>query len=512
MSAQTSTSPFRPVGSKGNLFHGFLEPTEGSIDIVKHLCDAIHSSRGFLPQKYLYTSLTGANLWKNLSEGDSHVAEVYRNFPLPDHLNELAQELNKRTGQMLDNSPDKALGLIALGAGTGAKELKVCQQLLRHPQLSRLDTLVADMSSDLVSVALRKFKKILPNNRVSHQFAVMDIESGSGLAHLRELRAKVANQPFVFLLLGNTLGVIDEEQFLARMSDVMLPHDLILCEVSLADEKDTDGPRTEETAYKPEADFDRAQFVCDPLRALGINPQIANLKQIIERELGKWVRHEFYYRFDANEAQLNLSVDPKPTIRQNSRVGLTELKRMTKTHALRVFQEVFSDVSITEHEYEAVSHGAGKIRMAYVFASAPGSQPRIKFHESDLTNLCFEIAGMKCKLSPTHYAFVRFLGDECAKPNSEAARNFVIDWLESFLEKGGNMAPNQKGLLERLKNARSEEKKIERRFEAISNLKSDARDGLKNSKKRKGDELAAAQKLLAMWPEEEDWKLKPLTS
>ncbi len=507
MSTQILTSPFSLAGSKGSLFHGYLESTDGCIDIVKHLCDAIHSSRGFLPQKYLYTSLTGANLWKNLSEGDSHIAEVYRNFPLPDQHNDndLAQELNRRIDQMIKFSPNNALGLIALGAGTGAKELKVCQQLINHRQISRLDTLVTDLSSDLVSIALRKFKKVLSNNKVSHQYAIMDIESDSGLAHLRELRASVSNQPFIFLLLGNTLGVIDEEQFLTRMSSVMLPHDLMLCEVSLAEEIDTDGSRKEETKYKPDTDLDRAQFISDPLRSLGINPQISNLKQVIEREQGKWVRHEFYYRFDANEERLNLSVIPSPTIRQDSRVGLTELKRMTRTHTLNVFDKAFSNVNITEHEYDAVSPGATKIRMAYVFASSTGHKIRIQFYENDLTSLAIEIDGLRCKLSPSHFAFIRFMGEGSTRANSTAARDFVISWLEGFHTSGGVIPENQKTLLNRMKAAKDKTNKAEKPFEAISNLKSQARKSLEN---KKGLEKSVAQKLLAIWPVEENWKLR----
>ncbi|MEQ1748954.1 MAG: hypothetical protein ABL974_06000 [Prosthecobacter sp.] len=443
-----------------------------------------------------------------MSEEDSHIAEVYRNFPMPSEHSKLALEFKRHADRLPELSSTHSVGVIALGAGTGSRELKVCQQLLANQQLEHLDILVTDMSSELVVVALKAFKKVLSNKRATHQFAVLDIESDTGIEHLRTLRTqgeKFGHQPFVFLLLGNTLGVIDEKQFLARMSTVMLPQDIILCEVSLASDKDTENPGTQKEDYKPEDDRERAQFICDPLRALGINPKISNLKQESVREQRRWVRHEFYYQFDASEAQMDLSITPKIKIVKDSRVGLTELKRMTKTHALEVFEEVFSEVRITEHEYDAVSPGAAKVRMAYVFASNPGSSPRIKFHDSDLKNLCFEMGGVKCKLHPTHYAFVRFLESDYTTASSEMARSFVIDWLQKFAERGGDLGEGGKSFLARMIAARDRTDPDEKPFEAISNLKSQAHTALENIK---GEGQPAALKLLAIWPGNRDWKLK----
>jgi hypothetical protein len=202
---------------------------------------------------------------------------------------------------------------------------------------------------------------------------------------------------------------------------------------------------------------------------------------------------------------MDLSITPKIKIVKDSRVGLTELKRMTKTHALEVFEEVFSEVSITEHEYDAVSPGAAKVRMAYVFASNPGSSPRIKFHESDLKNLCFEMGSVKCKLHPTHYAFVRFLENDYTAASSEMARSFVIDWLQKFAERGGNLGESGRKVLARMIAAKDRTDTDEKPFEAISNLKSQAHTALESIK---GDGRPAALKLLEIWPEKGDWKLR----
>jgi len=46
----------------GSLYKGFLEADSGCTDVVDELVNAIQSDIAFLPQKYLYASLTGARL------------------------------------------------------------------------------------------------------------------------------------------------------------------------------------------------------------------------------------------------------------------------------------------------------------------------------------------------------------------------------------------------------------------------------------------------------------------
>jgi hypothetical protein len=61
------------------LYDGLLEADSGCTDVVAELVKAIQSESGFLPQKYLYASLSGARLWTELCTGfpfNTHIAEV----------------------------------------------------------------------------------------------------------------------------------------------------------------------------------------------------------------------------------------------------------------------------------------------------------------------------------------------------------------------------------------------------------------------------------------------------
>lgn len=499
------------------LFPGFLEPTWGCINVVHELCEAIRIPDRFFPQKHLYASLHGARLWKALCDGPSHIAEVYKNFPLGISRAPLTSAFTKQAAKMMENHAEKRLGVVALGAGTGKRETKICKWLVDELELVRLDALVLDVSSELLGISLQEFKGQV-GERIHPHFAVMDFELNSGLEHLKWLRSSLGGHPVLFLLLGNTFGCVDESLYLKSMADVMQGSDLLLCESALV--ADTEAWKAWPD-YEPEND-PRADFICDPLRSLGMNPQRKQLKRLPSSDSGKWLKQQFLYEFSAADVTAGsaLTISPKPAIAANHTVGLLEVKELTASHTKEVFGQVFENVELVEHDYKVASPSSTGVRMGYVFASAPHRSARSEITGAakgetkstvqikiDAQKLEYTIAEVTGKLCATHLALVAVLNQ--ASPDSTARdatdiRDDVITWLEEYVKDGGNLNGPQAN---RLKNLKEDKNGNPQR--TISPLKRDTFDGLKDKETKK---CKAAAKLLKIWPDSEAWSFKAQSS
>ena len=514
------------------LFPGFLEPTGGCINFVPDLCKAIRDPNGFFPQKHLYASLHGAYLWNKLCDDQkSHIAKVYARFPLGHSDDPLTEEFGIQAAKMMAGHAENRLGVIALGAGTGERETKICKWLADKLNLERLDALVLDVSSELLGISLQEFRR-RGGEQIHPHFAVMDFELTSGLDHLKWIRKEWAEHLFhpvhavLFLLLGNTFGCVDETLYLKSMADVMQGSDLLLCESALVTQDETEsfeGKRQPyyDPNYKPLED-NRAHFICDPLRSLGINPQREQLKRAMSSEAGKWLKQQFIYEFSAADEAIGntLTVTPKPKIAENKTVGLLEVKELTAPHTVEVFGQVFSSVKLVPHDYRVPSPSSQSVRMGYVFASAPKrgsvsgdtatSRGEVKSSiqiEIDAQKLEYSIAGETGKLCATHLALVAVLNQ--VPPDSTARdaadiRDAVIEWLEQYVSHGSTLRGQQANRLKNLK-----EDKTGSPQRTISPLKRDTFDGLKDKKSKN---CKAAAKLLGIWPKSEAWSFKSESS
>lgn len=480
------------------LFSGFFEPTWGCIDVVEKLGAAIESNKSVLPQKYLYASLNGARLWKGLCDGHSPIAEVYRQFPLNRSEAPLTKAFLEQAKRLIDGSADKKLGVVALGAGTGQRESQICGWLADKLELERLFAVVLDVSSELLGVSLQRFNN-LPSN-VRPMFAVLDFESGSGLGHLQSLRNTWGEHPALFLLLGNTLGNLDEITFLKRMAEVMRPDDLMLCEMLLTTDTEQRG------RYEPTED-DRAKFIIDPLRALGLNPKVENLECHVSSESGTRLRSEFRYHFDAEEAAMPLTVEPRPRFSEDSWIGLLEIQALTSTYCKSAFGKVFERVELIQHEYTVRDR---KILMGYCFAAAPrtktlvvskkGDTPAASLPDNavalDPDKLSIGYRGDECNLSPTHYALLEVLKSGNSSTKALEAQDKVIAWLEAYLSNGKKLDSKATGTLKSLKSAKEQHD-----TNTMSKLKNSAKKGLA----QKAKTHTSASELLKIWPEKEQW-------
>lgn len=377
----------RSPNGTSRLYEGVLAPDSSCADVVNELVSAIESSTGLLPQKYLYASLTGARLWHDLCAGKSHIADVYKRFPLGGSRDPLTNEFNTQARSILTKThpiPER-MGLIALGVGTGTREAKISDQLLKELPLKGLDAYLVDVSRELLGESLKSFRAL--DDRVKSKFAILDFESPNGQAELLELRAKFGSQPTVFLLLGNTFGNIDQDTFVAKIANLMRPNDLLLCEVLLATETETQALGTQHGEMRTECEtFDarndpRAQFMLDPLRSLGFNPKFENLKRWVASTPGKWKRDEYRYCFDPEERQLarklslfHQSINPL-TLASTSWIGLLNIQAVTSTYCKDLFKTAFSNVKLVQHSYTLTSTS---VCMGYCFASQPMSSASTK--------------------------------------------------------------------------------------------------------------------------------------
>lgn len=519
-----STSGSRTAGSEDvSLFLGYLEPSSGCTDIVKALYTKINSPTDVLPQKYLYSSLHGAELWRDLcTRTNSHIKQVYTGFPLGWENNELTQAFAECARRVFKDH--KTAGFIALGAGTGSREAKVCDWLCKTCDLKRLEAVLVDVSSELLGDSLNRFTSCVP--AVRRHFAVLDFEQPQGEAQLAHLRNRLGDMPVLFAFLGNTFGNLDQRAFLNLMSRLMRPSDMLLCELLIVPDEQTRAPgrdgnedRTaDDHQFKPGEDV-RSQFIIDPLRALGFNPRVEGLKRRISYNPGRGLRQTYRYVFtqaDADQAKA-LSIEPKPNIRKDMGIDLLHIQALTERYCRQLFEEVFPvhGVRLATHPYAT---SKGSVPMGYCFAahqslqsSAPKSVkmgtafPRQQEPSARLvirkTKREIIAAGEVLRLTGSYYAFIAVLAEKFTSDQAEtkaiAVQGLVAAKLKELLQTQPEWFDERSQKF--VQNASTATD-----ADPISHLKSDLKKALLAERESRG----AAEALASWLPGDKEWNLR----
>lgn len=362
---QQTTGAFNEQPS--HLQRGFLEPQKSSCnDILDALRRAIHSKSEPLPQKYLYSSLNGSKLWSQMCSGETLISGVYRQFPFVQRNHPAARTFKRFASRMLKPTSETVhteAGMIVLGAGTGTREAIFSNLLMDQFSLNSLRVMLVDLSSALLAESLLNFRGCRPG--VITQFAVLDFDDPQNVSVLR--RDSIGELPCIFVFLGNTLCNIEERAFLAEVRSTMKEGDLLLCEVLLADDAETREEAKHE--YHPTQDF-RAQFVVDPIRAIGLDPKIKKLQRPAQLIPGERVSRTYRYVFDAEEAAVaaHLSLAESLGISKGSWIDLLKIDSLTPKFCRTLFGDFFDRVQVVQHQYPA---GHSTIQMGYCFAAAP---------------------------------------------------------------------------------------------------------------------------------------------
>jgi hypothetical protein len=527
-SSSSSNSQSRGTFENVSLFRGYLEPTSGCTDIVRALYTKINSPTDVLPQRYLYTSLNGAELWRDLcTRSNSHIQQVYTDFPLGWGANELTATFSAIARDTFGGN--RRAGFIALGAGTGAREAKICDWLCKTCDLQRLEAVLVDVSSELLGVSLNRFAACLP--AVRRHFAVLDFEQPQGESQLLQLRGHLGDMPVMFAFLGNTFGNLDQRAFLSLTSRLMRPNDVLLCEVLIVRDEQTrpqgrarPGESTvEDESFNPREDV-RAQFIIDPLRALGFNPRVDGLKRRLSFAPGHGVRQTYRYVFNRGDAELakSLTIQPRPNIRKDTWIDLLHIQGLTDRYCRELFEEEFpaAGVRLVSHPY-SLPHG--NVLMGYCFASqrpiaqvgetrAAGGMraasasatggvdgaPKLVVRRSRREVVA---DGEILRLTGSYYAFVSVLAEKftAEQPETKAfvVQGAVVEKLSELLEKQPEWFDERSQKF--VQNASTALD-----ADPISHLKSD----LKKSLQTERDRVTAARALSAWLPGDKEWNLR----
>ncbi len=501
-----------------SLFLGYLEPSSGCTDIVKALYTKINSPTDALPQKYLYSSLHGAELWRDLcTRGNSHIKQVYTGFPLGWENSELTQTFADCARKIIGSH--RKAGFIALGAGTGAREAKVCDWLCKTCDLTRLETVLVDVSSELLGDSLNCFTSCVP--AVRRHFAVLDFEQPQGEAQLAHLRSRLGDMPVVFAFLGNTFGNLDQRGFLNLMARLMRPHDLLLCELLIVPEEQTRAPsrddneaRTVDDATFNPAEDVRSQFIIDPLRALGFNPRIDNLKRRLSYHPGHGLRQTFRYVFtqaDADQAR-TLTIEPRPNIRKDMGIDLLHIHALTSRHCQELFEEVFParGVRLAMHHYTT---SRGNVAMGYCFASHQSLQAAVDTKTerppaSSPVQLLIRktkrevvVAGQPLRLTGSYYAFVAILAERFTSDQAETKAIIIQGLVAAKLKE---LLRTQPEWFDERSQRFVQNAATATDADPISHLKSDLKKALVAERENR----SAATALAAWLPGDKEWNLR----
>lgn len=283
---------------------------EGSLDIAvgEPAVDAafeaalVHSVP--LPQKYLYTSPVASILWsKLLASNKSKTRFLYETI---DYRSANLNGVRALLAQIVDWQHTMPISIIALGCGDGKRECQLVRTISAALPHRKVRVLLVDVSKTLVAQATNCFAAASFGNdgaAPSINFALADFEHPRSIASL--MRRWSGDYPCVSILLGNTLGNIDSVTFLQTIASAMKPKDLLAVEIAIAHDAERKAAseigNSTWKAIQPQRD-ENFEFVCGPIRALGINPKTDRYRA--RTIVGEWAVQRFYsYKLSAHDME-----------------------------------------------------------------------------------------------------------------------------------------------------------------------------------------------------------------
>ena len=208
----------------------------------------------YLPEKFFYWFPLSVKAWLELCQGAQPYKNFSRSFQLVfAHAEHIAKECAGRS--------EGCMEVVSLGAGQGDKDLLVLQALREH---AANDGAVVyrpvDASQALLELAVKRageagfavtgVKADVADPRTAEALATYDKNSGA-LAQVGT--GEPADR--LYLVLGNSLGVMDPAQFLQMLSGLLRPQDRILLDGEIFGDETTmagyDNPVNRRFAFAP---------------------------------------------------------------------------------------------------------------------------------------------------------------------------------------------------------------------------------------------------------------------
>ena len=348
------------------LMFGSLTKSSECSGIYESLIKHILSTDTF-PQKYLYATLRGAALWKWLSSSrsGSTIAQVYDQSPFRNSQHAVTRELLDvvKTTVHKPANPDRRLGVIVLGCGDGRREAEICERILADGIANSVKVILTDVSSELIESAWHAFERLGSSCEVT--FSVLDFQSFSALYGLRQ--DQCFGMPALTLLLGNTLGNLDELAVLREIKAAMATDDVVAAEMLLVDPRHVASSSRTESAAGNDVRF---EFITTPLRLLGIEPKQSSFFRIVEIESGIGMTHRFRYKFKELTTRFTIKDQcsgVSTSLDKNSWIDLLQIRSLVRDELFKTVNDAgLINVAVKTQNYKLKT--GPDVVMGYVIA------------------------------------------------------------------------------------------------------------------------------------------------
>lgn len=189
----------------------------------------------YLAEKFFYWLPLSVKAWLDLCQG----SQPYKNFSRSYEL------VFRYAAEIASHSRGAKVEVVSLGAGQGDKDLRVLQALRVSGATPRYRPV--DASQALLELALAR--------AAEEGFAARGLKADVGSRKTIEALAASAQEPRLYLVLGNTLGVIDPGEFLGLLRELLRPEDRVVVDGEIFSEQATmagyDNPVNRRFAFAP---------------------------------------------------------------------------------------------------------------------------------------------------------------------------------------------------------------------------------------------------------------------
>ncbi len=189
----------------------------------------------YLPEKFFYWLPLSVKAWLDLCQG----TQPYKNFSRSYQL------LFRHAADIALRCVGEKTEVVSLGAGQGDKDHLVLEALRANGRTVRYRPV--DSSQALLEMALE---------RTSHaQFLASGLKADLANPQTAEVLATSADEPRLYVVLGNTLSVTDPPQFLQTLRALVRREDHVLVDGEIFNAQDTmrgyDNPVNRRFAFAP---------------------------------------------------------------------------------------------------------------------------------------------------------------------------------------------------------------------------------------------------------------------